>query len=227
MTSDTKKVRVNSWQVRARKGGIYLAVVASLAGTQMACGGGSSEPEWETVTEQVPSKGVIQTIEEISDGKYAIIDEQTISNPADSRIIIKRLNGTVDSMTLDAAKSLVTAQDTVIERVTNNHYHSGGMGLGSVIWWGAMGYMMGRSFSTPVQPSVYRQYPNTTRQEERRDYRPTTSGSSSSGGTYNGYANGSKAADEIRSTSSTRSVQRPVSGKSGYFGSSSRSSSGS
>jgi hypothetical protein len=191
---------------------LYLAV-AAMIGSQMACGS-SDDTDWEEVTVQEPSKGVVTMIRENADGSFVIEDEQVVASKADSRIIVNRLNGDIDTMTVEQARSLVQATDTLPPQttVTQHHYHHGS-GLGNVIWWGAMGYMMGRSLSTPVQSYVYRQ------DEDRKN----GGGSSFARG---GYYAGNRAASELKQTAVNRTQMRPVKGRSGFFRGWGRSSGG-
>lgn len=182
-----------SWHNRLRRGSMYIAVATMLA----ACGSDNNQNggDWEQVTVTEPVKGVITTIEETSDGQFAIVDEQVVENKNDSRIIVKRLSGVTDTLNLDQAKSLVQASDTTLVQSQNNNNHNNGMGR--VLWWGAMGYMMGRGFGSPIQSNVYR-----------------------SGATA--FQSGSNASTELKKTAVTRTQLRPVKGRSGFFRNSSR-----
>lgn len=180
-----------SWKNRIRKGSLYVAVAAML-GTQMSCGNDNGS-DWEEVTVVEPTKGVVTTLEETESGQFAIVDEQTVANKDSSRVIIKRLDGSVENLSLAQARGLVQPQDTTLHNTGVNQRHGGGMG--HVLWWGAMGYMMGRNFGSPVQSNVYR----------------------------NGVAN-MGTVDALRSTAVSRTVMRPVSGRSGFFRGSGRSS---
>ncbi len=181
----------STWKRSLRRGGMYVAVAALLSG-QAACGSDNGA-DWENVTVQEPTKGVITTLEEQENGEFDIIDEQMVDSKDASRVIIRRRNGTTDSLTLAQAKSLVQPQDTVMPRQNNQGYnqgyHSHGMGLGGVLWWGSMGYMMGRNFGSPGYSSVYR----------------------------GGYMPGTNVGDELRRTSVSRTVRMPSSGRSGFF----------
>ncbi len=189
----------STWKRSLRRGGMYVAVAALLSG-QAACSSDNGS-DWEEVTVQEPTKGVITTLEEKENGEFDIVDEEVVGSKDASRVVIRRRDGTVDSLTLAQAKSLVQPQDTVAPRQHNNQgYHSHGMGMGGVLWWGAMGYMMGRSFGSPGYSSVYR-------------------------GGQSGYMARSGVGDELRRTSVSRTVRMPASGKSGFFRGS-RSSSG-
>ncbi len=187
----------NSWQHRIRRGGLYVAVAAALGG-QAACSGNGGD--WEQVTVQEATKGVVTTLEETEPGQFTIVDEQVVASRDASRVIIRRLSGTTDTMNLDQARSFVQAGDTLRQQTTTMHRHSSGMG--HVLWWGAMGYMMGRNFSSPVSSGIYS---------------PNYGGGA-------GFRAGSSAASELQRTAVSRTVMRPSQGRSGFFG---RSSSGS
>jgi hypothetical protein len=171
-----------TWTRRLRRGGLYVAV-ATLLGTHAASCGGGDKTEWEEVTTYEVTKGVVTTIEETEAGKFAIVDERVVDGKDSSRVIIKRLSGTIDTMTLDQARGLVGAQDTVYQTVNRHGSH----GLGGILWWGAMGYMMGRSFGSPSPSNIY------------RNNMPSPVGS------------------QLRQTAIPRTQLRPVSGKSGFF----------
>lgn len=179
----------STWKRRLRRGGMYVAVAALLS-AQAGCSSDNGA-DWEEVTVQEPTKGVITTLAEKENGEFDIIDEQVVDSKAASRVVIQRRNGTVDSLTLAQAKALVQPQDTTAPRQHNNNqgYHSHGMGMGGVLWWGAMGYMMGRSFGSPGYSSAYR----------------------------GGYMPGNNVGDELRRTSVNRTVRMPAKGKSGFF----------
>jgi hypothetical protein len=204
-----------SWKNRARRGGLYVAVAALLSVHASSCGSGDNGQDWEEVTVQEPTKGVVTTIEETEAGKFAITDEQVVPSKDSSRVVIKRLDGTTETLSIEQARRLVQPQDTAGTHNTTHtsivhHHHSGG--LGGVLWWGAMGYMMGRNMNTPVNPGIYR--------DDRRG------GFSGGGGGYAGgaaYRAGNSAASELQRTAVSRTTMRPVSGKSGFFGGSSRS----
>lgn len=187
-----------NWSTRIQKGSFYIAVAALLSASAGCSSNNGSD--WEQVQVTEATKGVITTVEENKDGSFEIVDEKVVDNKNASRIIVKRIDGRVDSLTVDQAKLMVQAQDTVApqHRNTNTHHYHHGGGLGSVIWWGAMGYMMGRSWGSPTQSYFYR--PGTA-----------------------AYQGNSPAAQALRSTAITRTEMRPVKGRSGFFSGSRRS----
>lgn len=174
-----------SWKHRVRRGGLYVAVAALLA-ANTGCGDSGNGSDWEEVTVQEPTKGVVTTLEETEPGKFSIVDEAIAESRDASRVVIKRLSGTTDTLTLAQAQALVQPQDTAGGHNTATYRHSHGMG--SVLWWGTMGYMMGRSFGSP---------------------------------SYNGYYSpgftSRSVTSELQRTAVSRTVTRPVSGKSGFF----------
>ncbi len=182
-----------SWKHRARRGSLYVAVAAVLA-ANTGCGDSGNGSDWEEVTVQEPTKGVITTLEETEPGKFSIVNEELAETRDASRVIVKRLNGSTDTLTLNQAKAFVQPQDTV-----NNGGHAyRSHGMGGVLWWGMMGYMMGRNMGTPVNPAFYGR----------------------------GYTGNPNASSELQRSAVPRKVMRPVGGKGGFFKGSSRGRSG-
>lgn len=191
MTPFKNNGKYPSWKHRVRRGGLYVAVAALLA-ANAGCGDSGNGSDWEEVTVQEPTKGVVTTLEETEPGKFSIVDEAIVESKNASRVIIKRLNGATDTLTLAQAQSLVQPQDTV-----SGHAYRPTHGMGSVLWWGAMGYMMGRSFGSPAYSGYYSR----------------------------GYS-GAYVSSELQRTAVSRTVMRPVNGKSGFFKGSSRGRTG-
>lgn len=146
---------------------------------------GSSDDTTYTTEEVVtPTKGIVTTVQQVSDSLYKIEDEQTVPTPEESLIIAKNLDNTIDTFTLDQAK--LSASDT-----TSNSYRSSNRYIYRAVSYGLMGYMMGRSMSSPPMSSAYidqRTYDRVNR----------------------------NAGSTLHNTASRRTVSRPSSGKSGY-----------
>lgn len=153
-----------TWQNRLRRGSLYLVVAATLA-VPTGCGNSDNGGDWEEVQVTEPTQGVVTTIEETAAGEYMIVDERMVGKDS-SRVVIRRLDGSEETLTLAQARGLVQPADTVQTVVQQRHY--GGHGLGSVLWWGTMGYMMGRNFGSPMQPGFYRSGVTPVSQELRR-----------------------------------------------------------
>jgi hypothetical protein len=182
-----------SWKRGLPKSLFYITASAMLA-SSLACSSDSGEVQYEDVKVSEPTKGVITTVKEVEPGKYSIVDEKVVEDKAQSKFIIQRLNGEEEVMGVSQASLLVDEKDKDSTTVHNNHVRHGGSGLGSILWWSGMGYMMGRNMSS----NSYNGF-----------YRPGVAGVSS----------------DLRSSSVTRTVSRPVSGgRSGFFRSSSRGS---
>jgi hypothetical protein len=94
----------------------------------------------ETISETTvtPTEGMITTVKEVEANQFKIEDEEVVPDPADSRIIAKYLDNTVDTMTLQEAQVLAAQEE-------NN---GGGVRRNSMLLqaasFGLMGYMMGR-----------------------------------------------------------------------------------
>jgi hypothetical protein len=194
-----------TWQTRIRRGGLYVVVSMALA-SQIGCGSDNGG-DWEEVTTYEPTKGVVTTLEESASGEFQIVDEQVVASSAESRVIIKKLDGKLDTLTLAQAKGMVQSQDTLNNHTVNNGQNSHhGYGIGRTIWWGSMGYLMGRSFSSPVQSSYYR---------------------NGNAGFYGGGGSVTSIGQQLRSSAVPRTSMRPSSGRTGFFGGRSRSGGGS
>lgn len=174
-----------SWSSRVRRGALYVAVSALLA-VPAACGSDNGT-DWEEVTVEEPTKGVITTVEETEPGQFTVAGEQIVDTRDQSRVVVKHLDGKIDTLSLAQARGLVGTQDTV-RQTTVVHQHHGGFGLGHILWWSAMGHMMGRGFGSPAPSYVYR----------------------------DGSAMGNTAS-ELRRTSVSRTVKVPAKSRSGFF----------
>lgn len=126
-----------------------------------ATGCSSSEPEqqWETVTVQKPTQGVVSTLQEMPDGKFELLEEKIVSNADSSLVIIKKLDGTTQTLTLPEVKGMLAATDTMPNQQINHRTHYGGYGMGSLLWNTAMGFMIGRSFSSMGNQGYYSRSP--------------------------------------------------------------------
>lgn len=66
----------------------------------------------DTETVQEPTQGIITTLNEITPGDYRIVSEETVANPADSRIVLTKLDSTTQTITLTEARAMLTADST-------------------------------------------------------------------------------------------------------------------
>jgi hypothetical protein len=219
---------------RLRRGSIYLGLAAALSLGAAACG---EDEKWETVQQTEFTKGVRTTIEENAQGKFEIVNEEIVTDTSMSKFIIKYKDGRLDSLNLASARALLAGvpADTNLAKSSVNQpqAQSGGSSLSNILWWGAGGYLLGRALSSPSMNGFYSQryyqqqppaygggaYGGRGRADSARRNSRTRTGSS--------YRSSTAASDQLRSTTTTRTVSRPVSGgRSGFFGGSSRSSGG-
>jgi hypothetical protein len=148
-----------------------------------------SEQQQETVY----TKGIKTYITEIDSGVFKITDEEVVPE-GQSMAYVKYLNGNTDTLTLEQAKKIAVMEaDTTgktLQEPTQNQTHYRSSGLGNVLWWGGLGYMMGRSHSMAPYSGFY-----------------------ASPGAYN------KAQQSSSSVAASR-VTRPVNSRTGFFNSS-------
>ena len=120
----------STWKSRLRRGALFIAVSAMLT-APTGCGSDNNGSDWEEVTVEEPTKGVITTVEETEGGQFTVVDEQVVASRNESRVIVRHLNGTIDTMDLTQAKGFVGAQDTVRQN-TAMAMHDGEIGRAHV-----------------------------------------------------------------------------------------------
>jgi hypothetical protein len=124
---------------------LYAVIAVAVLGMFMKdCFCSSSEDELV----EVPTEGTITTVKEVASDDWKIENETPVANPEESRIIAQNMSGTVDTFTLDEAR-LVQADST------GSGTHRGSGRMFSAVSMGLMGYMLGRSMSTPPVASAY------------------------------------------------------------------------
>jgi hypothetical protein len=96
---------------------------------------------------QVPTEGLITTVQEVDTNLFKISDEQPVPTPEDSRIIANYMDNTSDTFTLEEAK-LVEA-----EGQSDNNYRRSGIVRAAT--YGFFGYMMGRSMGSRPSANAY------------------------------------------------------------------------
>jgi len=128
----------------------YINTLSSVAvagglGTLLATGLTSCDNKTQQYEEQTQAKGAFVIIEETAVGKYQIKDEF----PADeTRIVLKRLDGTEKVLTQEEMDALVKEEAAKIDNGTSNLTKenpqiSQGMGLGETIMASMAGAMLG------------------------------------------------------------------------------------
>ncbi len=159
--------------------GVAVAGIMGLTG----CFSDSSTQEYVEEQQVVDyTQGVITSVEETEKDLFKITDETIVPTKEESRIIASYLDGAIDTFTL-AEVELVDAEGDDSRRSS---------GLRRAVTGGILGYYMGRSFSSPTNPGVYK---NTA-----------------------AYNKSNTANTSLRSSAKTTTVRKPATGKSGYGG---------
>lgn len=120
--------------------------LALLGGSGMIQSCDNRSEEQETVY----TKGVQTHIKETEKGVFKIMDENTVE-PDDSKVFITYLDGRTDTLNLEQARRIVDQREP--NNGNGSSYHQSG--LSNVLFYGGMGYLMGRSFSSPPDPGYY------------------------------------------------------------------------
>lgn len=131
---------------------------------------------------QVPTQGIVTTVREVEPDQYKIVDEVTVPDTADSRIIAEHLDGQVDTFSLAEARMAE-------QQGYQNHQQGGLLRMAS---YGLMGYMLGRSMgagpmsSAYINPQTYNRVNSTAGQNLRQSATRTRVSS----GTRTGFGGG-------------------------------------
>lgn len=176
-------------------------VLTTIAGTLLftSCGSNVEYVEEEVVE---MTKGVVTTVEEVSPDEFKIIDEQVIEDKDASMVIANYIDGETDTMSLaevqgdwsggsgsfDSNGEATSPTANTTSQDTTRHYRRRS-GIGSIIMYGYIGYMMGRT--TRPNPAAYR-----------------------NANTYNRVAN--TTGNTLNNTATRKTVSKPATGKSGY-----------
>ncbi|GAB3830225.1 hypothetical protein [Pontibacter rugosus] len=116
----------------------FIVAAAACMGLT-GCSSNNQNEEWNAGEEVAVPDGVITEMTEEAPDQWKITDERTTA-PGKSMAILKYNDGRVDTL-----QGL--ALENQLKDVASNQqqYNQGGFGLSSVLWWSAMGYMMGRN----------------------------------------------------------------------------------
>ncbi|MES2730427.1 MAG: hypothetical protein V4714_01720 [Bacteroidota bacterium] len=193
------QIRKNAWitpRIIRRVKDITIGSTLSLAllggmGLMQSCG--NDEQNREEETETVYTKGVQTYIEETEKGVFKITDEKTV-DPNDSKVFITYLDGRRDTLNLEEARRIVDQREN--HNQGQSYHHESG--LSNVLFYGGMGYLMGRSFNSQPNPAYYanpnvyqRSQSNATTLSRSKMTKPSNSrsgyfGRSRSGGSHGG-----------------------------------------
>lgn len=141
------------------------------------------------------SKGVRSHIKETKPGEFSITNEESVE-AGKSAAIVSYLDGHTDTLSATAAKALIDQEIQTNQASVGQH-----SGLSSMLLYGGMGYMLGRTMNNGYMNS-YRNQGNSSR------FYSSPSTFSQSQNTFR----------DVNASRSTRTVQaRPSSGRSGFF----------
>ena len=155
----------------------FFVAICSISGALLLTGCGGYETEEKVLL----TKGLVTEVEEVSAGEYKITNETAIDDTSGSQVIAHHLSGKIDTLSMEEVRQQ--------QHQGGSSYHSHGMG--SALMYGMMGYYLGRSLSSPVNPGVYRNQ-----------------------STYNRVANST--GRTITNSAVRTTVRRPSSGSSGF-----------
>lgn len=163
-----------------RKHTTAFAGALALALFLSACGGAQRVDQ---------DAGIVTTVREVSDGEFKIEDEQMVENKSASAIIAKYADNTTDTIPLSEMQQMMK-DSTIAQDTTHRHHHHyrRRSSMFSIVSWGMMGYMLGRSRSSfrprpsaYVNQSTYQRVSNTTGTRFRNATSRTTSSRPSKG----------------------------------------------
>lgn len=174
-------------------GGFGLVFAGTLAG----CGSNN-----ETNNSQGSEKGAFVVIEETGPGQYKILEEFP---SAETRIVVKQLDGSEKVLTKEELDTLIAQENAKIDNGTSNltkneaQLSGGGMGLGETILASAAGVLIGSWIGSKLFGSpAYQNHKQTA------------------------YKNPSAYSKSVDSFNKAKQTGASKSGKSGFFGSGSK-----
>jgi hypothetical protein len=199
-----------------------------LAGFSLQSCSNSSENDYETVEEVVYTKGVRTHIKETSPGIFKIMDEESVSADS-SEAIISYADGHTDRLQPQAAKALIDnkiQKDQTMVGVDNS--------LANALLLGGMGYLlanqMNYGYLNTYRNDFYKAETtnnNTSKQDtsqRRNHYRRSGIGFFPMiFANQQAYNRSTGVTETVKTSRTTRISTRPIGGRSGFFGGSSRS----
>lgn len=173
-----------------------------LAGGLAGC---SSE---NSAKEQTQATGAFVVIEEVAGGGYKILEEFP---SAETRVVLKKLDGTEQVLTKDEMDALIAQEAAKIDNGTSNltnpnaQLSSGGMSLGEAILASAAGAIIGSWIGSKL-------FNNPAYQNQRQT-------------AYKNPSSYQRSVNSFNNAKQSQTSKKSTSGKSGFFGGGSKSSS--
>ncbi|MCF0043064.1 hypothetical protein [Dyadobacter fanqingshengii] len=201
------QLRKGSFLKRAKDISISSALALTIlsSGIGMTGCGSNEDEEAYSYEETNYSKGIRSHIKEVKPGEFKITDEESVE--ADKSVaIVTYLDGHTDSLSTAAAKALI--DDEIRNNQSSVGHHSG---LSTMLLYGGMGYMLGRSSNNAYM----------------NNYRGNGSAARGFYADPNAYSKSQGAVQQANASRTTRMVtSRPKGGRNGFFGRSSGRSGG-
>lgn len=201
------QLRKGSFLKRAKDISISSALALTIlsSGIGMTGCGSNEDEEAYSYEETNYSKGIRSHIKEVKPGEFKITDEESVE--ADKSVaIVTYLDGHTDSLSTAAAKALI--DDEIRNNQSSVGHHSG---LSTMLLYGGMGYMLGRSSNNAYM----------------NNYRGNGSAARGFYADPNAYSKSQSAVQQANASRTTRMVtSRPKGGRNGFFGRSSGRSGG-
>lgn len=201
------QLRKGSFLKRAKDISISSALALTIlsSGIGMTGCGSNEDEEAYSYEETNYSKGIRSHIKEVKPGEFKITDEESVE--ADKSVaIVTYLDGHTDSLSTAAAKALI--DDEIRNNQSSVGHHSG---LSTMLLYGGMGYMLGRSSNNAYM----------------NNYRGNGSAARGFYADPNAFNKSQGAVQQANASRTTRMVtSRPKGGRNGFFGRSSGRSGG-
>ncbi|WP_169942999.1 UPF0323 family lipoprotein [Campylobacter sp. RM15925] len=191
--------RIKKIATYAAVGGFGAIVMAGLAG----CSGGGEDQS--VVREDTQAQGAFVVIEETAKGSYKVLEEYPSS---ETRVVLKQLDGTERVLTKEEMDKLIAEENAKIDNGTSNltkpdaQLSSGGLSLGETLLASAAGAILGSWIGSKL-------FNNQGFQNHRQS-------------AYKNPSTYSRSVDSFNKAKATSSASKPAGGKSGFFGSGSK-----
>lgn len=138
------------WYIIIIGGLLAFRLFSTSDGTNTSTTNATSYSNAEEVVQ--PTEGVITKIAETEADVFKITDEEVVADPAQSRVIASYLDGSVDTFTL-AELAAIDTTATATNTSDRNHYRRSS--IGTIAYYGLIGYMIGRPMGYPIRSSSY------------------------------------------------------------------------
>lgn len=186
-----------------------ILAVSIASGFGLVLAGGLAGCNGEDNTkQQTQAQGAFVIIEEVAGGGYKILEEFP---SAETRVVLKKLDGTEQVLTKEEMNALIAQEAAKIDNGTSNltnpdaQLSSGGMSLGEAILASAAGAIIGSWIGSKL-------FNNPAYQNQRQT-------------AYKNPSTYSRSVNSFNNAKQSQATKKSTSGRSGFFGGGSKSSS--